>query len=238
MLYPFPPQQVNLLYCLFAVSRWAERAASGWHIGLSFSIHWQIYQGNVHLWWACFYIWEWKGEFSWEPKQKRDRAGERGHEDRLIYGIALTHKYTVCSQSPSQQLALPHVQQGCSDTAARRMWRRVYTKNFPEPGPVSSALIHYIYIRAFPRKHTVTHLFAISQHNKMLLVLQVKAGLLSAGPSLYDINTPKAQQHNPLVRHRESCGGEWHIIVSLYSLLSLTFCNDDTKKQQGALSHQ
>lgn len=72
----------------------------------------------------------------------------------------------------------------------------------------------------------------------MLLVLQVKAGLLSAGPSLYDINTPKAEQHNPLVRHRESGGGEWHIIVSLYSLLSVTFGNDGTEKKQGALSHQ
>lgn len=71
-----------------------------------------------------------------------------------------THKYTVfCSHSQSRQIAqLPPVHQGCSDTVARCVWKGVYTKHFPEPGPVSPALVQHKFRQAFPREHTVKHL--------------------------------------------------------------------------------
>ncbi len=177
------PQQVNLLYCLCAVCLCAERVVSGWYVCPRFSIYWQIYQGNVHLWWACFYIWDWGGELSLEPKQRRREGTWRQAEDiwhTVCVPHALMHKFTVCSHSQSQQLALPQVQQGRSDTVARCAWRGVYTKHFPRPGPVSTAL-NSVQIHTGPsqRTHSKASVCDITQHNKMPLPLEVKAGLIS-----------------------------------------------------------
>lgn len=148
------------------------------------------------------------------PSQNRGR--EKGHEDRpRIYDIQhvyLTCKYTAGSQSQSQQLALPPVQQGCPHTVARCMWRGVHTKHFSEPRPVAPALMQYKIRQVFPREHTVKHLFAVSQHNKMPLQLEDKAGLVSEGqtiyggphdsPSFYDINTLSEQHKTPYYNNK------------------------------------
>lgn len=90
MLSPFPSTSKSPL-----LPRCAERAVSGWHICLSLSIHWQIYQENVHLWWACFYIWA--GEVFSEPKQRRRK--KNAHEDRLrIYDA----QYVCTTHTPTQ----------------------------------------------------------------------------------------------------------------------------------------
>lgn len=79
----FIPTSKSPLWPLCSVC--AGCAVSGWLIDLRFSMHWQIYQANVHLWWGCFYIWDWGGEGSLQPKQRRRK---RGHADRLrIYDI-------------------------------------------------------------------------------------------------------------------------------------------------------
>lgn len=84
-------------------------AVSGWHICRSFNTHWQIYQGNVHLWWACFYIWDRGGLGAKIEKEKRDVKTGRGY---TTYRMWTTHTYTqtysLLTQS-SQQLALPPV---------------------------------------------------------------------------------------------------------------------------------
>lgn len=119
------PQQVNLLYCLCAVS---QCAVSRWHIYWSFNTHWQIYQGNVHSWWACFYIWDRRGLGAKQKEKKKDvKTGQGYMTYRMCTTHTLTHKHTFCSHSQSQQRALPSVSQGCSDAAAARMWREVYT---------------------------------------------------------------------------------------------------------------
>lgn len=89
--------------CMLCTQR---HAVPGWHI----STHWQIYQGNVHLWWACFYIWDWREDLTSEPKQRREKGTWRQAE-HIWQTVSIphthTHIYMVCSHSQSQQLALP-----------------------------------------------------------------------------------------------------------------------------------
>lgn len=138
------------------------------------------------------------GEVS-EPKQRRRKGTWRQAEDILydIQHVYLTCKYTGGSHSQSQQLALPPVQQGCPHTVARCMWRGVHTKHFPEPRPVSPALMQYKIRQVFPREHTVKHLFAVSQHNKMPLQLEDKAGQVSEGQAIYGgpHDSPSSEHH-------------------------------------------
>ena len=141
--------------------------------------------------------------------QSQNQRGRREEEtgDTKTYSMCTTHTNTQPVHSQSPQVVLAEVQQICWDTAAGLTWRWVYTKLFPEPGHVSAAVTHYKHKQAFSMKHTVKHLFVISQHNKMPLPLEVKAGLISGGllicgtsvnsPKLYDINTLWASQLDP-----------------------------------------
>lgn len=99
-------------------------------------------------------------------EEKRDKTTGRGYmTSNVCTTHTYTHKYTIWSHSQSQQLALPRVQQGFSDTAAWCMWRGVHAKHFPEPGSVSPALIQINFRQTFHREHTVEHLFVISQQD-------------------------------------------------------------------------
>lgn len=59
------------------------------------SIHWQIYWGNFHLWWACFYIWLW-GAF-----RGQNRRRESDMKTDLGYTVCVIHMkiYSLFTQS-------------------------------------------------------------------------------------------------------------------------------------------